>query len=61
VLSFHFQTDVENVREELQFKNHKLSEWENLLLAERENTKTLGDELEVKGGFSHVASFGHGK
>ena len=35
------------MREELQFKNHKLSEWENLLLVERNNTKTLEDELEV--------------
>jgi hypothetical protein len=42
-----FQTDVENMREELQFKDHKLSEWENLLRSERDKIKSLENELEV--------------
>lgn len=45
-LSQNFQADVENMREELQFKNHKLSEWENLLRSEREKVKSLEHELE---------------
>ncbi|CAB3988874.1 kinesin KIF15 isoform X1 [Paramuricea clavata] len=42
----NFQTDVENMREELQFKDHKLSEWENLLRSERDKIKSLENELE---------------
>ena len=35
------------MREELHFKDHKLSEWENLLRTEREKVKSLEHELEV--------------
>ena len=35
------------MRDELQFKDHKLSEWENLLRSEREKVKSLEHELEV--------------
>lgn len=35
------------MREELQFKDHKLSEWENLLISERGKIKSLENELEV--------------
>ncbi|XP_028392417.1 kinesin-like protein KIF15 isoform X2 [Dendronephthya gigantea] len=42
----NFQTDVENMREELQFKDHKLSEWENLVIVERGKLKSLKNELE---------------
>ena len=44
---YSFQTDVENMREELHFKDHKLSEWENLLRTERDKIKSLENELEV--------------
>ncbi|XP_046843442.1 kinesin-like protein KIF15 isoform X2 [Xenia sp. Carnegie-2017] len=41
----NLQTDAENMREELQFKDHKLNEWENLLRAERDKIKSLENEL----------------
>ena len=41
------QTDAENMREELQFKDHKLNEWENLLRTERDKIKSLENELKV--------------
>ena len=44
---FSLQADIETLRDELEFKNHKIDEYENMLQAERHRVKDLGQELQV--------------
>ena len=44
---FSLQADIETLRDELEFKNHKIDEYENMLQAERYRVKDLGQELQV--------------
>lgn len=41
------QADIETLRDELEFKNHKIDEYENMLQAERHRVKDLEQELQV--------------
>jgi len=38
---------VETLRDELEFKNHKIEEYESILQAERQRLKDMGQELQV--------------
>ncbi|XP_020614830.1 kinesin-like protein KIF15 isoform X3 [Orbicella faveolata] len=42
----HLQADVETLRDELEFKNHKIEEYESILQAERQRLKDMGQELQ---------------
>ena len=42
------QADIETLRDELEFKNHKIDEYENMLQSERHRVKDLGQELQVR-------------
>ena len=42
------QADVETLRDELEFKNHKIEEFESMLQAERQRLKEMGQELQVQ-------------
>lgn len=42
------QADVETLRDELEFKNHKIEEFESMLQAERQRLKDMGQELQVQ-------------
>ena len=42
-----FQADAETLRDELEFKNHKIKEYESMLQAERQRLKDMGQELQV--------------
>ncbi|CAH3020308.1 unnamed protein product, partial [Porites evermanni] len=42
----HLQADIETLRDELEFKNHKIDEYENMLQSERHRVKDLGQELQ---------------
>lgn len=42
----HLQADVETLRDELEFKNHKIEEFESMLQAERQRLKDMGQELQ---------------
>ena len=44
---FSLQADIETLRDELEFKNHKIDEYENMLQGERHRVKDLGQELQV--------------
>ena len=50
-LAFFFKADVETLRDELEFKNHKIEEYEIMLQSERQRVKDLGQELQVGGQF----------
>ncbi|XP_068722534.1 kinesin-like protein KIF15 isoform X2 [Montipora capricornis] len=43
----HLQADVETLRDELEFKNHKIDEYESMLQSERQRLKDLGQELQA--------------
>ncbi|XP_067053137.1 kinesin-like protein KIF15 isoform X2 [Acropora muricata] len=43
----HLQADVETLRDELEFKNHKIEEYEGMLQSERQRVKDLGQELQA--------------
>ncbi|XP_074616503.1 kinesin-like protein KIF15 isoform X3 [Acropora palmata] len=43
----HLQADVETLRDELEFKNHKIEEYEGMLQSERQRLKDLGQELQA--------------
>lgn len=43
----HLQADVETLRDELEFKNHKIEEYERMLQSERQRLKDLGQELQA--------------
>ena len=38
---------METLRDELEFKNHKIEEYESMLQAERQRLKDMGQELQV--------------
>lgn len=38
---------METLRDELEFKNHKIEEYESILQAERQRLKDMGQELQV--------------
>ncbi|KAL9974095.1 hypothetical protein ACROYT_G011096 [Oculina patagonica] len=42
----HLQADAETLRDELEFKNHKIEEYESMLQAERQRLKDMGQELQ---------------
>lgn len=44
---------METLRDELEFKNHKIEEYESMLQAERQRLKDMGQELQV----SYVTMF----
>ena len=50
---FSLQADIETLRDELEFKNHKIDEYENMLQAERHRVKDLGQELQVLDSYQH--------
>lgn len=43
----HLQADVETLRDELEFKNHKIEEYERMLQGERQRLKDVGQELQA--------------
>lgn len=39
---------METLRDELEFKNHKIEEYERMLQGERQRLKDVGQELQVR-------------
>lgn len=42
-----FQVDVEILRDEFEFKNYKIEEYESMLQVERQRLKDMGQEFQV--------------